>query len=70
MTRRGALWIAASVAVVAAGAHGAGEPGKAPKGGIAWYGTWEAGLREAKRTNRPILLIAAAPHCHNVSGIW
>ena len=43
----------------------------APKGDrIAWFGTWEAGLAEAKRTQRPILLVSAAPHCHNVPGIW
>jgi hypothetical protein len=37
---------------------------------IAWFGTWEAGLAEAQRTKRPILLVSAAPHCHNVPGIW
>jgi hypothetical protein len=37
---------------------------------IAWYGTLRQGLAEAQRSSRPILLIAAAPHCHNVSGIW
>lgn len=37
---------------------------------IQWYATWEQGLRQARATGRPILLIAAAPHCHNVSGIW
>lgn len=37
---------------------------------IAWYGTLRQGLAEARRSGRPILLIAAAPHCHNVSGIW
>lgn len=37
---------------------------------IAWFGTWEGGLAEAQRTGRPILLVSAAPHCHNVSGIW
>ena len=44
------------------------EPAKGDR--IAWYGTWEAGLAEAKRTNRAILLVSAAPHCHNVPGIW
>jgi hypothetical protein len=39
-------------------------------GRIAWFGTWKEGVAEAKRSHRPILLIAAAPHCHNVSGIW
>lgn len=42
-----------------------------PKGDrIAWFGTWEGGLAEARRTQRPILLVSAAPHCHNVPGIW
>jgi hypothetical protein len=27
--------------------------------GIVWYGTLKAGLAEAKRTNRPILLMSA-----------
>lgn len=40
------------------------------QGGIVWYGTLHEGVVEARRTNRPILLISAAPHCHNVSGIW
>ena len=39
-------------------------------GGIVWFGTLKDGIAEAKRTNRPILLLSAAPHCHNVSGIW
>jgi hypothetical protein len=39
-------------------------------GGIQWYGTWSAALKEAQRTGSPILLVAAAPHCHNVSGVW
>jgi len=37
---------------------------------IQWYASWEMGLRQARASGRPILLIAAAPHCHNVSGIW
>jgi len=41
-----------------------------PAAGIAWYATLDSGLREAKRTGKPILLIAAAPHCAGVSGIW
>jgi len=40
------------------------------QGGIVWYGTLKAGFDEANRTNRPILLMSAAPHCHNISGIW
>ncbi len=38
--------------------------------GIAWFGTWNAGLAEAKRTGRPILLMSGAPQCHGVPGMW
>jgi len=37
---------------------------------IAWFGTWKGGLAEAQRTGKPILLISAAPQCHNVPGVW
>ena len=37
---------------------------------IAWFGSWEAGLAEAERTGRPILLMSAAPQCHGVPGMW
>jgi len=37
---------------------------------IAWCGTWQSAQREARRSQRPILLIAAAPFCHSVPGIW
>ncbi len=37
---------------------------------IAWYGTWERGFQVAKATGRPILLLAAAPQCHGISGLW
>lgn len=37
---------------------------------IAWYGTWESGLAAAKESGRPILLVSAAPHCHQVPGMW
>ena len=43
---------------------------KSPPAGIQWFATWEQGAAEAKRTGRPILLIAAAPHCHDISGLW
>ena len=51
-------------------AQPAAAPAAARPVGIAWYATWESGLAEAKRTGRPILLLAAAPHCAGVSGIW
>lgn len=38
--------------------------------GIAWYGTWEQGYQAARASGKPILLLAAAPQCHGVSGIW
>lgn len=41
-----------------------------PASGIQWFATWESGLSEAKRTGQPILLVAAAPHCAGVSGMW
>ncbi|MEK7487073.1 MAG: hypothetical protein AABZ60_22320 [Planctomycetota bacterium] len=37
---------------------------------ILWYADWETGLKEATRTGKPILLLSAAPHCRNVSGMW
>ena len=37
---------------------------------IAWYTDLDAGLAEAKRTNKPILLMSAAPSCSGVSGVW
>lgn len=38
--------------------------------GIAWFGVWSDALAEAQRTNRPILLMAAAPSCQGVPGVW
>jgi hypothetical protein len=38
--------------------------------GIEWYGILEDGLAEAARTDRPILLLSAAPQCGGVSGLW
>ena len=37
---------------------------------IAWFGTWEGGLAEAQRSGKPIMLVSAAPHCHQVPGVW
>lgn len=37
---------------------------------VAWFGTVKQGLAVARATNRPILLISAAPHCRGISGIW
>jgi Spy/CpxP family protein refolding chaperone len=38
--------------------------------GIQWFATWASGQGEAARTGRPILLVAAAPHCAGVCGTW
>ena len=67
--RAAALGVAALIAAVAVAQPPQGREGT-PAGGIAWYASLESGLREAKRTGKPILLVAAAPHCAGVSGIW
>lgn len=41
-----------------------------PESGMQWFATWKAGMAEAQRTGKPILLVSAAPHCAGVSGIW
>lgn len=38
--------------------------------GVAWYTTWDTGLEEAKRSNRPIFFMAAATTCSGVSGVF
>ncbi|MFP6895855.1 MAG: hypothetical protein VCA38_04580 [Roseibacillus sp.] len=43
---------------------GIGEPG------IAWYTTWESGVKEAERTNRPIMFVAAATQCNGIPGVF
>lgn len=64
MDRRAFLWTAAALLTPAAPVRAAAATG------IAWYGTWERGLSEAKRLKRPILLVSAAPQCNHVSGMW
>ena len=41
-----------------------------PPAGVQWFATWDLASKEAARTHRPILLVAAAPHCHEISGLW
>lgn len=41
-----------------------GEPG------IAWYPRLEDGLKEALRSNKPILFMAVASQCNGVPGIF
>ncbi len=50
---------------------GADDEEKGPvTGGIQWFSTWQSAKAEAARTGRPILLVAAAPHCAGIPGIW
>ncbi|MBY0231652.1 MAG: thioredoxin family protein [Gemmataceae bacterium] len=46
------------------------RPAPPAGGGIQWFATLESAQAEAKRTERPILLVSAAPRCAGVSGIW
>ena len=38
--------------------------------GIAWFTTWETGLAEAQRSNRPIFFMSAATTCSGISGVF
>ena len=38
--------------------------------GIGWIPTWKQAISEASKAHKPILLVAAAPQCAGVSGIW
>ena len=38
--------------------------------GIAWFGVLKDGLKEAKRTGKPILFLTAAPQCNGIPGMW
>ncbi len=42
----------------------------APAARIAWFGTLEGALAEARVSGRPILLQSAAPQCRGVPGMW
>lgn len=37
---------------------------------IGWIPTWDQAIAEARQTGKPILLIAAAPSCGGVPGVW
>lgn len=74
------VFLALSSLILSQSATAQGRRGGAPgpvsvhqkpaRAGIAWFGTWEAALAEAKRTNRPILFMSAAPQCQGVPGVW
>ncbi|WP_435892821.1 hypothetical protein [Oceaniferula spumae] len=38
--------------------------------GVMWYATWDTALAEAKRSQRPILFMAAAAQCDGISGVF
>ena len=67
---QGAKWAEGVGSSFAQEKPGAAASSARQGGGIAWFGTLKSALAEAARTGRPILLISAAPHCHNVSGLW
>ena len=47
------------------------NPQEVGEAGVAWYTTWETGLKEAKRSNRPIFFMSAATTCAGgVSGVF
>jgi len=46
------------------------SPQEIGSAGVAWYTTWENGLAEAKRSQRPIFFMVAAAQCSGISGIF
>ncbi|MEM7455622.1 MAG: hypothetical protein AAF456_14815 [Planctomycetota bacterium] len=38
--------------------------------GIVWYGKLSDGLEVARATQKPILLVSAAPQCAGIPGMW
>lgn len=71
-----APWMLAALLAVTPAAPPAEDPptqttAAAPSGErIAWYGTLEAALDEAARTERPIFLLSARPEFREVPGFW
>ncbi|MGJ8657438.1 MAG: hypothetical protein ACSHX6_13395 [Akkermansiaceae bacterium] len=37
---------------------------------VVWHSTWDSAKAEAKRSNRPILFMAAAHQCGSISGTF
>lgn len=46
------------------------HPQAVGEAGIAWYTTWETGLAEAQRSNRPIFFMSAATTCSGIPGVF
>lgn len=38
--------------------------------GIMWFTDLSQGLAEARRTNKPVFLLSAAPQCTEIPGDW
>ena len=80
MRRPLALVLLSTCALVSAQGPRGGPPGGRPPGPgrvepqtgerVVWFGTLASARAEAKRTQRPILLMSAAPQCHDVPGVW
>ena len=47
-----------------------GADAETDTGSIQWFGRWTDAKAEAARSGKPILLVAAAPHCRGISGVW
>jgi len=63
-------WLLATAAIAQAPRPGITQDWAAVEHRIAWHGTWETASAAAKATQRPILLVFAAPHCSQVPGMW
>ena len=59
-----------TAALLCLSASAVAQKSEEPVSAIAWYGTWEQGLAEAKRLDLPIILHSAAPRCGGVPGMW
>jgi len=65
------LFVSLSAALlVASGLLSLSSQALAAEPAIGWIPTWDQALAEAKLTKKPILLIAAAPSCGGVPGVW
>lgn len=65
------LVITSTATVNAQGARGVEKnPQAVGDAGVAWYTTWDTGLAEAQRSNRPIFFMSAATTCSGVPGVF
>lgn len=63
-------WMVAAIVLCFVGQVHAQRDSYQSEAKIAYYGKLSDGLAEAKRSGRPIFLVAAAPQCEGVPGIW